>query len=309
MFTEVDVGGTNTEAVFMGRREGNTTGSLLGTSRDRGWNGLHAELWSCPEGGIENTRPNETQIIVILKGHSKVQGRREGRLYDSHVVPGTVWLSPAGVAADTVYLRGRIPELICIYLPNTRLAEAALRECGVYPSTVDLLQFGAFRDPLIEHIAMAVRCEVVDPNPVGDRLVEYLASALAIHVLRRFSDPEPASVTPPNARGVLDSRRLRRVTDLIEAHLSEDLSIERLAGEACLSPFHFCRSFKAATGKTPHQYTTERRFEKAKFLLAEGRYPLTEVADLCGITSQSYFHTWFRRLSGTTPSTYQRSCQ
>ena len=93
--------------------------------------------------------------------------------------------------------------------------------------------------------------------------------------------------------------------DFIEAHLGEDLSIEALANEACLSPFHFARAFKAATGTAPHSYLTDRRMEKAKFLITEGRIPIVEIAFLCGFSSHAYFTTWFKRAVGTTPAAYR----
>ncbi len=69
--------------------------------------------------------------------------------------------------------------------------------------------------------------------------------------------------------------------DFIEAHVDEDLSIEALANEACLSPFHFARAFKAATGTSPHSYISNLRANKAKLLIAEGKLPLAEIAYTC----------------------------
>ena len=82
-------------------------------------------------------------------------------------------------------------------------------------------------------------------------LVETLASALGIHLLQRHSNLASASRSLPAARGALDPGRLDRVRDFIETNLGEDLTIEALANEACLSPFHFARAFKAATGVAP----------------------------------------------------------
>ena len=110
---------------------------------------------------------------------------------------------------------------------------------------------------------------MLDPAPAGKMLVETLASALGAHVLRHHSNLESASVSLPAARGALDPRRLQRVKDLIETDLRKDLTIETLASEACLSPFHFARAFKAATGMTPQHYLTDRRIEKAKFWISE----------------------------------------
>ena len=106
-------------------------------------------------------------------------------------------------------------------------------------------------------------------------------------------------------RGALDARRLDRVKEFIDAHISEDLTIDTLANEVYLSPFHFARAFKAATGSAPHRYITDRRIERAKALIAEGRLPLADIAYICGFSSQAHLTRWFKRIVGATPGAYR----
>ena len=204
-----------------------------------------------------------------------------------------------------IHLYGEVRESIHLFLPALPLAETALREINVDPARVSLRYEGGFRDPLIEQIARNIQAEMLDPAPAGKMLVETLASALGAHILRNHSNLESASVSLPVARGALDLRRLQRVKDLIETNPGADLTIETLAKEAHLSPFHFARAFKAATGVAPHRYVTDRRIEKAKFWISEGRRPLAEIAYLCEFSSQAYFTKWFKRLVGATPRAYR----
>jgi AraC family transcriptional regulator len=75
-----------------------------------------------------------------------------------------------------------------------------------------------------------------------DRLpVDALNTALAARIVRRFVDPPKIILEPSNG---LSRDRLQRVCDYIEAHLDDRLTLAELAGVACLSPFHFSRSFK-----------------------------------------------------------------
>ena len=147
-----------------------------------------------------------------------------------------------------------------------------------------------------------------DPAPAGKMLMETLASFLGVHLLQRHSNLASASVALSAARGALDRRRLKRVMDFIETNLGEDLTIEALAKEACLSPFHFARAFKAATGVAPHRYLTDQRIERAKSWISEGDLPLSEIAFRCGFSSQAYFTKWFKRTVGATPGTYRAMC-
>ena len=258
-----------------------TTGTLLGSSRDRGWSGLLAERWSHSEGDLGEVRPRETEIVVMLEGRVHVRRRGDGRLQHHDAVPGTVWLCPAGIREDMIHVYGDIPETVHMYLPASPLSAIALRELDLDPDAVGLHYDGGFRDPLIEHIARAVQTEMVDPAPGGKMLVETLSSALGVQALRHHSNLEPASVSLPSVRGALDARRLRRVVDFIETHLGEDLTIEALsANEACLSPFHFARAFKAATGAAPPPLPDRPSASGAqRLLIAEGRLPLAEIAE------------------------------
>ncbi|QDG94778.1 helix-turn-helix transcriptional regulator (plasmid) [Rhizobium sp. NIBRBAC000502774] len=106
--------------------------------------------------------------------------------------------------------------------------------------------------------------------------------------------------------GSLDSRRLRRVVDLVESRLGSELSLSDLAREACLSPYHFSRSFHRTLGKTPYQFVLERRIEAAKEKIRRnGKTSLVEIALETGFASQSGFIRAFRKATGQTPSEFR----
>jgi AraC family transcriptional regulator len=131
---------------------------------------------------------------------------------------------------------------------------------------------------------------------------EVLAHALAIHFLCRYG--ESSQRARECARGLAPSK-LRRTTAYIQEHLEQDLSLTTLAAVAQMSPAHFARLFKQATGQTPHQYILLCRIEYAKQLLTETTLPLVEIGLQVGCTDQSYFTALFRKLVGTTPKAYR----
>ena len=109
---------------------------------------------------------------------------------------------------------------------------------------------------------------------------------------------ESSSLTP---------RRLRRVTDFIESQLTHGIPLTEMARHAGISPFHFCRQFKRATGLTPHQFLLHRRVERAKLLLAlEEAPPLSAIGVELGFVSQSHFTNVFRRITGLTPRAHRQ---
>lgn len=99
-------------------------------------------------------------------------------------------------------------------------------------------------------------------------------------------------------------RAVRRAIDYIEQHLYEPVCVEQLAAAACMSRFHFARTFRAHTGLSPMEYLRQRRIEQAQRLLREGGRKVCQVAsDLC-FFDQSHFVRSFRRATGCTPARY-----
>ena len=106
--------------------------------------------------------------------------------------------------------------------------------------------------------------------------------------------------------GALPRGRLRAVVAYIEEHLGAAPSLAELAAVARLSPYHFARQFRAATGLPPHQYVITRRVERARQLLQAGtELSLAQVAARAGFSDQSQFSHHFRRLVGVTPGRFR----
>ena len=100
-------------------------------------------------------------------------------------------------------------------------------------------------------------------------------------------------------------RRLHRGRDFIHANASGDVSLAAAARAACLSPFHFLRSFKEAFGVTPHQFLTRCRIDRAKFLLERTELAITDICLDAGFLSLGSFSTLFHRMTGVPPRTWR----
>ena len=91
----------------------------------------------------------------------------------------------------------------------------------------------------------------------------------------------------------------------IDRNYAEPIDAGDIADEACYSKFHFIRTFKSIYGKTPHQYLTAVRIEKAKELL-ESEATVTGACFSVGFDSLGSFTALFKRRTGLTPSQYRR---
>ena len=99
----------------------------------------------------------------------------------------------------------------------------------------------------------------------------------------------------------------RRVLDYVEANLSQQLTLSKLAEIAGLSLHHFARMFKRTIGVAPYRYVLERRLEHAKAMLRISRASLVDISLSVGFYSQSHFTSAFGRMVGATPTEFQRS--
>ena len=79
-----------------------------------------------------------------------------------------------------------------------------------------------------------------------------------------------------------------------------------MAGVAAMSPYHFLRCFRDATGEPPARWVQRRRVERAKALL-RGPMPLAQIAFACGFASQSHFGEVFRHHVGASPGAWRSS--
>lgn len=93
----------------------------------------------------------------------------------------------------------------------------------------------------------------------------------------------------------------------ITEHLTEDLSLARLASHAALSPCYFLRLFKKQTGLTPYDYILMARIDMAKYLLKTSSLQVKEIAFSCGFLSESVFCNAFRKKTGMSPLSYRGS--
>lgn len=95
----------------------------------------------------------------------------------------------------------------------------------------------------------------------------------------------------------------------MRANLSEDLDLKSLADTACLSPAHFSRVFKKATGLSPIAYLTKLRLDRATQLLATTQNSITEIGMDCGFQDPAYFARVFKKTYKESPRTYRQKAK
>lgn len=98
--------------------------------------------------------------------------------------------------------------------------------------------------------------------------------------------------------------KVGKVIIYIEQHLTEDLSLNKLADEIELSKYQLIRGFQKEEGTTPWKFLVQKRIENVKKLLEDGMSP-GQAAVESGFYDQSHMNKAFREATGQTPKEYQ----
>ncbi len=206
---------------------------------------------------------------------------------------GHVNVYPAGLSEDG-WFEDDASETIDLRI-SASLVSVAAEEMGL-SADAQIAALCHLRDPQIEHIVWALAAEQRALSPSGLVYRESLGMALAVRLLARYrTQPAPRrdGLTPP---------QLARLTEFIEAHLDQDVSLLRLARVAGVSASHLRVLFKRSTGMAVHAYIVRRRVERARELLRRGDVPASQVALDAGFAHQSHMARCMRRVLGVTPS-------
>lgn len=104
-----------------------------------------------------------------------------------------------------------------------------------------------------------------------------------------------------------EPQAVSRAKQMLAARLQQPPSLEELAAAVNLSPFHFARVFRRATGLPPHAWLQQRRLEQARALLRSGCAAASVAAQL-GFADQSHLSRQFKQVYGVSPGEYRKAC-
>ncbi|UPJ54109.1 helix-turn-helix transcriptional regulator [Bradyrhizobium sp. 200] len=269
------------------------------------WSALSIEHRKFEAGRQATPVPICTELVMLLSGGGVVCRAGNGEVQKSLARPGMSYLVPVGTQESHLELSDRM-ECLHLYLPPTLLDQSALTDFDIDPAKVEIAYAHGLADQVLFHICSPLRDLLHRSRQPTDALfVEGIQVALAAHLLGHYSIDR---WRPPEKSPSLDVRRLQRVLDYIEASLGTDIRLEELAAQACLSPYHFSRLFREATGLSPHRYVIDRRVQAARQELARSNFSLVEIALEFGFGSQANFTRVFRKATSLTPGQYRELC-
>lgn len=100
-------------------------------------------------------------------------------------------------------------------------------------------------------------------------------------------------------------KRIALATDYILSEPGQQLSLDELATIACMSKFHFLRTFASVYRTTPHKFILQHKIQRAQRLLTKSRISVGEAALLSGFDELSVFSRTFKHYTGYSPQAYR----
>lgn len=227
----------------------------------------------------------------------------------SYVVDGQRYLLQPGdavlIGSRSVHrpeLENGIPyERIIIYISPEFLQSASIGGCDL-TACFSGEKGHVLRLPEARRKALFSMASGLERELAGDEYGRVIVSSAAllrllVQIIRerhREDTQSPHPVIPKNDR-ILDILRY------IDAHLTEDLDIDRLAEEFFISKYHMMRLFHRETGSTIHAYLSRRRLLYARELI-EGGTPATRACYQSGFRSYSSFTRAYAKYFAMTPT-------
>jgi len=235
-----------------------------------------------------NVAPMFSCLYFIEDGEGWI--KIKGQEYDPK--PGQLYILPAGVvhsystSNDHPFLKywchfnakvGDLHLFHMIDMPNGLQAEDPAYVRQLFRKMHEASQGRHLTDPLVVKTAML-------------ELLTYMVG-----------QQQPERVRLTSSRQI---EKLNEIVAYIEAHLSEDLSLERLAKVASYSPKYFIQFFKSMLNMPPIQYVNKTRIDRAKRLLMTTDRSLSDIAAEVGMET-NYFSKLFKQYTNLPPGHFR----
>ncbi len=124
---------------------------------------------------------------------------------------------------------------------------------------------------------------------------------ILIVLLTRITD-HSAHLIPAVIHAGKDSATVRRY---IDSHFKEPLTLDQLAELVHINKYHMVHNFTRDYGISPIRYLLRLRLEESCALLRSTNHSMSQIAQIAGFSSSSYFSQIFRKTFGISPSDYR----
>jgi AraC family transcriptional regulator len=269
-------------------------------SEDLAWESVLARTYQeRPDVDEFTTLPTANLLFVMVTGGVyAIDSLSAGRWRSTVYRAGSVGVTAPGHASTLRWRAIGTRPLTSLQIYLAPELFTGLRADGDDRALTVLPDVLAADDPVVSTVGIALGWAL--ETQASSLYADSAAQFLAAHVVERHLKCRSA----PRGRG-LGGKALAAVIEYMQTHLADEVTLDQLAAVAGLSKHHFLRSFKTATGVTPHGFLVEIRMQRASELLLNRTSAVSWVAAQCGYRNASHFAAAFSRHHGASPAAFR----
>jgi len=244
---------------------------------------------------LSHNKHIHTLSMYIEGGENTYRTDQKSRLGS----PNKLCFFPADHTSDWVV--GQPLKLMHLYFTDSHLNYLGLTAFDKDPRTLELPDLTFESDPILI-AGLHTLLSNLDTSDISNRLqLQEVQQQIILHLLSHYSQHSTGVI-----RGGLSPKVKSRVIDYMQTHIAQDITLEQLADEACMSTYHFSHMFKQSIGLSPYQFLLKQRMKLASIELHRTAV-IGKVGEQCGYSNPSRFARAFKTSFGVTPKVYQRS--
>ena len=239
-------------------------------------------------------------IMPVKNGYTAVVGEQHYELREGDILlicPGIVHELFAPESGERIIFQ---PSLSQIQIRELDLLISLLRPAVLITPE----EFPDFH-PIAQRLMMEIKeeyflCEPYYETAIYSRFMRILVDIGRLHGALKHPVSDASN---SRQKDYLD--KFLYITNYINEHFAENLSLEQVADLAGFSKYHFTRLFKQYTDTSFYKYLNQKRIDYAKTLLLDPDLPVIDVALQCGFSSLSAFLRMFKQLNKCTPTEFR----
>jgi AraC family transcriptional regulator len=260
-------------------------------ARGEDWSVADVVCTSGPADPVFEEQHTWYSIAVVLTGTFQYRSRAG----DALMTPGSLMLGSPGQCFECGHEHAEGDRCVSFWY-SPQYFERLAADAGL----VNRPAFGIPRIPPVRALAPAVAAAAANVMDAAHAPWNEIGAELAGLAVALASGKNVPYRSPVNA-----AARVTRVVRLLDVSPQASFTLDHMAREAGLSPYHFLRTFERLTGVTPHQYVLRARLREAALRLVSSRDKIVDVALDCGFGDLSNFNRAFRGEFGLSPRAYR----
>ncbi|TYQ15314.1 UNVERIFIED_CONTAM: AraC-like DNA-binding protein [Acetivibrio alkalicellulosi] len=144
--------------------------------------------------------------------------------------------------------------------------------------------------------------EFVTPSPLSELILKASVLNLICYIFKDSTDPFKNSQIPISHH----FKSLKDVIEYIKKNIDSKMVLSDFSKIANMSPSHFHKVFTKNVGLTPHEFILKVKLDKAKKLLVETFYSVSDISIQCGFENTPYFCYVFKKHNNLTPLEFRK---